>query len=486
MARARLPLFDFRGGVNRSFTEDALDNTELAVCQNGRVGDRFGGIVKRVGSQRIHTDTLESGAAIFGVHQWDHATEKLAAVCNGDFFHKTLAETTWTNVAGTLSTTVRAIFQQHVIAGSPTLYFANGEYCKWTGAALTEAVAGAPSALFIAFYKGRMFATDGTKTLYWSKIADPDTWAAPDGGSDPVGVSDAEGLVGLCPVGASLLLFKEDSIARFTGTTQDTIKVDEETDGVSADIGCIAPGTILRVEDFCFFLSDRGPHIATEAGVQDIGVKIQTDMLALDGTYRSKSWAEHLKSRNEVWLFVPENGETTNNVFWIWNYRTGSWTGPHIFSSAFDASVTCPYELADGTESLLVGGYDGLIRDGNVESVGAVDDVIVAGTGGTNITLSTTLPDLLMGDPSTFKNFNATQSIQADLKTNGSLSIITNSESQAQATTVVASAGTGMKPYGFRPLLKGYRPTLNIQDATAEIIRINGLSLEADMGRGQL
>lgn len=542
-----LPLFDFRGGVNRSFTEDTVDMTELLTATNVRLSERYGGIVKRGGTQRIHTDQLESGAAILGLFQWDHATAKLVAICNGDLFHKTLAATTWTNVAGTLSTTNRCIFQQHVIAGSPTLYFANGEYCKWDGTTLTEAVAGAPNALFIAFYKGRMFASDGTKTLYWSAIADPDTWAAPDGGSDPVGVSDAEGIVGLCPVGTSLLVFKEDSIARFTGVTQDTIRVDEETEGISPDIGCIAPGTICRVEDFVFFLSDRGPYIATEAGVQSVGQKLERDMRLLDGDYRTKAWAIHNKRQGEIWLFVPEAGQTTNNVCWIWNYRMGSWTGPHNFSSQFDASVATAYELPDGTESILVGGYDGRVRDGDVspylalypsmsgtdwigmslastgyyftmsgddivgigatgelgamqatfEDTGAtsivgtvdaatrlsMDDLNQDGSGGTAITMTVKLPPLLMGVPHKYKMFLRTQAIQADLKTDGSLTITTTSESQASDSMTLASLGTGAKAYGIRPLLDGYRPEFTVSDATAEMVEINGFVFSAEIGR---
>lgn len=490
MPRVTQRRFDFRGGVNTAFSADTLDILEVAVAQNCRVGEVYGSLTKRDSSQQIHTDTLESGAKIDGVFQWDHATAKLVAICNGDLFHKTVAAATWTNVAGTLSTTNRAIFQQHLVAGSPTLYFANGEYCKWTGATLTEAVAGAPAATFIAFYKGRMFAVDGTKTIYWSKVADPDTWASPDGGSAPVGVSDAEGLIGLCPVGVSLLLFKEDSIARFTGTTQDTIRIDQETEGISSDIGCAAPGTITRVENFCFFLSDRGPYIATEAGVQAVGAKIEPDMRALAPAYLSKAWAVHNKRRAEVWLFVPPTGQTTNTKFWIWSYRVGAWTGPHSFGGAFNACVATPYELASGVESIMVGGYDGLIRDADIEIAGplCMDNVAHGGSTGTNIEMLVTLPELLFGDPSVFKRLTMTQTLRANLRTGASLSIVCNSESQAEDTLTLTSLGSTVDTYGFRPFLQGYAPTMTIKDATVGSrvykTQLNGLVLVAELGRG--
>ncbi len=492
MARQRR--FDFRGGVCRSFSEDTKDFLEVSKAQNCRLGEVYGALTKRDSSQRIHTDELESGDHIDGIFQWDHATAKLVCICGGDLFYKTLAAATWTNKAGTLSTTNRTIFQQHVVAGTPTLYFANGEYCSWDGTTLTEAISGAPAATYIAYYKGRMFAVDGaTKQIYWSKVADPATWADPDGGEASVGVYDAEPLVGLCPVGMSLLVFKEDSIARFTGTSQDSIRIDQETEGVSPDVGCIAPGTITRVENFVFFLSDRGPYLATEVGVTYIGTKVEPDMMSLDRDVRSKAWAVHNKRRAEVWLFVPEDGETTNTQFWIWSYRVGAWTGPHSFSGQFDASVACQYEDADGTESILVGGYDGYVRDADVELDiltvrNCKDDVHQDDTDtGSGIEIEVTLPELHWGEPSVLKIMTMVQTLRADLGATGSLTITTNSESQASETMTLSTKGSGVNTYPFRPALRGYAPTISLKDASAGVrinkTQINGFDLQASDGR---
>lgn len=479
--RLRLPRYDFRGGVNRSFTEDAKDVLEVTLAQNCRLGKVYGSLTKLEGSQRIHTDQLESGAVVTGVFQWDHATAKLVAICNGDLYHKTLAATTWTRVAGTtLSATRRAIFQQHVIAGSPTLYFADGALRKWNGSILTESIVDAPSALFIAYYKGRMFAVDGTKTLYWSAVADPEDWAV-GGDNGPVGVNDAEGLIGLCPAGPSLLLFKEDSIARFTGVDTADIRIDVETEGLSPEIGCVAPGTICRVEDFCVFLSKMGPYMATGAGIQPIGVKVESDFRALAESYRSLAWTVHLKRRHEVLWFVPASGQTTNATFWIWNYRTDSWTGPHFFEG-FAASVAAPYELSTSRDSVLVGGYDGRFRDVDVDGLGK-DDVLLNGTGGTAITMKVTLPELLFGAPGVLKRLHATQVLRANLGASGSLSVICDSEIQSEDTLTITTTGNAVDTYEFRPYLQGTQPVMSLQEATANVIQLNGLELVAELGR---
>jgi len=484
MARLTQHRFDFRGGVNTQFSEDVLDLSELTEAQNARM-DRYGSIEKRAGTQRVHTDQLASGADVMGLFQWDapSASGQVVAVAGGNLYHKTLAGTTFTEVASSLSTTQRAIFAVHHISGTPTLYFADGALRKWTGSALTTSISGAPDATFIRVYKTRLFACDGTKTIYWSKIDDPETWASPDGGQANVETYDSEGVVAMAVVGSALLLFKEDSTARFVGTTASTIRIDQETEGVSNEIGCIAPGTVVELEGRAFFLSARGPMWAYETHVEPIGVKIEAELDDWSKSAWGDAWAVHHKDRREIWLFVPGSGQTENTVLWIYNYRTQSWWGPSSFSSQFNASVAAEYELSDGTHNLLVGGYDGWIRQGDVEGVGAKDDVTNGGTGGTAITMQVTLPVLFFGDVTRFKSLHPTQWVQADLGAAGSLQIITSSEAVGSKTLTITTDGSGMKKYKFRPALRGHRPTLTFKEATSEIVRINGVTLTAELGR---
>jgi hypothetical protein len=473
----RDPRFDFRKGVNSSFSEDALDRSELLTATNARLS-KYGALEKRAGSQRIHTDEIESGTKILGMIQWDDpGGVEIALVCNSDFYHKTLAATTFTEIAGTMATTGLVVMVQHSIAGTATLYIADGGLLNsFDGTTLTENIAGTPSATYIELYKGRMFACDGTKTLYWSKIADPDDWTtAGGGGSSPVGFYGTEGIVALKAVGASLLVFKEDSIARFTGTTQATISIDAETQGVSPDVGCIAPGTVTRVEDFVFFLSDRGPYIATEGGVQAVGEKVEDQFDPADW---ADAFAVHNRDRQEVWVFDG----ATDGIYWIWNYRLFAWTGPHNFGGTFFASCAARRELSTGAESIMVGGHDGWVRDGDIETYDAKDDVVNAGTGGTAITMSCQLPPLLEGDAGRFKMLRMIQ-VQADLKTSGALTLTTNSDDMTSTTLTIDSDGTGVRRYRRTPVLRGYRPSLTLSDATSEIIRVNGLEMNFRLGR---
>lgn len=484
MTRVRSARFDFRKGLNTAFSQDVLDYYELRYALNARLG-QAGSIAKRSGTQRIHSSAIGSGGTVVGLTQWQPALgRQVVAIAGGNLYHKIQTDANFTSVASTLSTTVRPSFATHVIAGTPTLFFAEGTLRKWTGAALTN-VSGAPAgALALATYKGRMFASVGTKTIYWSKIADPETWASPDGGQANVDTYDASGVIAMAPIGSSLLLFKNSSIARFTGVSQDNILIDQQTEGVAADVGTIAAKSVCRVEDVLFFLSDRGAYVASEAGVQAVGVKIEDvfDAAAMDQI--PNAVAAYHKARREVWVFIPPSGATTNTRGYCLNVRQNAWTGPWDMSSAFAVAAICQHEMNDQSKTILLGGYDGFVRNGDVTTYGAKDDVVSAGTGGTAITMQLELPTLMFGDPSAIKSLSPTQWISADLKTSGALQVIaTGDHVSGNQSVTISSGGAGVKQYQARPGTRGRRLTLTLKDATSEIIQINGVLLEANIVR---
>lgn len=465
-----------------------MDRYELRYALNARMG-QFGAIAKRTASQRIHATAIGGGAAVLGLHQWLPAgiARQVVAIANGKLYHKIQVDADFTEVSTVaLSTTVRQSFAQHYIAGVPTLFFADGtgKIHKWTGAALSDVSTAPAGTLEIAVYKGRLFACDGTKTIYWSKVADPEIWADPDGGQANVDTYDAAGVVGLQVIGSSLLLFKNNSIARFTGVSQDDIMIDQQTEGISPDIGAIAPRTIIRMEEVVFFLTDRGPYIASEAGVQAVGVKIEDVFDGVADDYISKAVAVHHKQRREVWVFIPPTGATTNAKGYCLNYRQNAWTGPWDMGSTFAVSAACQHELNNQAETALLGGYDGFVRNGDVPSLAAKDDVLSDGTAGTAITTQLEFPTLMFGDPAAVKTLGPTMHIRADLKTNGALQVITTGDHMVGNQTVtLASKGTGVKQYQARMGSKGRNLTLTLKDATSELVQVNGVMLEAGIVR---
>lgn len=483
MARVRDAWWDWRGGVNSTYSPDALDKSEVRSATNARL-TTYGALSKRGGTQRVHGTVLNSSTKVLGLRQWDNPSQtgELIAICNADLFHKALADANYTKIDGTLDTTNRVIFAPYKQSGTNRLYFADGGLLnKFTATTLTENISGTPSARFVCVYKERMFATDGTQTVYWSKVGDAETWATPDGGQANVETYDSEPIVGMATVGSSLLLFKEDSIARYTGVEADTIEIDKDTEGVSPDVGCVAPGTIVRVDDFVFFLSDRGPYIANESGVQPIGQKIEAELAGWDRTNWNLAWAVHNKERREIWMFVPDNA--VNDIGWCYNLRTQSWTGPWSFG--FNVITACTFERTDGTEGVMVGGSDGWVRDGDNSVNGRKDDVLSDNTGGTNVSMSIEFPPFLFGDPSAVKILHGTQWVQADLGASGSLSCAGTGDERPSSTSTktVTSIGAGVKSYKFSLAWRGHRPVLTLTEATSNAVDIAGLTIEANVGR---
>src|SRR3990167_10800035 len=116
MARQQPPddRFDFRGGLNTSFSDDTVDANEFVSELNMRMNDEYGGLVKRAQTRKVHSDQLGAGAKVLGIHQWENPSgnKELIAICGGTFYHKEQADTTFASEVGALSTTERTSYRR--------------------------------------------------------------------------------------------------------------------------------------------------------------------------------------------------------------------------------------------------------------------------------------------------------------------------------------------------------------------------------------
>ncbi len=483
MSRVSDSWFDWRGGVNTTYSPDALDKSEVRRASNV-ILNQFGSLIKRGGSQRVHGTVLNSSTKVLGGCQWDNPSQasELVAICNADLFHKALGDANYTKIDCAISTTQRVFFAPYRVGGVNRLYFADGGLLnKFTATTVTENIANSPSATYLKVYKERMFAADGTSRIYWSKIADPETWTSPDGGSSPVDTYDNDPIVGMETCGSSLLIFKHNSIARFTGTENTTIEIDKDTEGVSKGIGCIAPGTIVAVDDYVFFLSSLGPYKADESGVLAIGQKIEKELASWDKVNWSLAYAVHNKSKRQIHLIVPTSN--VNDIAWTFDQRTESWTGPHSYG--FSVISAWPFSKADGTDGMMFGGDDGWVRDADNVVNGYKDDVLSDNTGGTNITMTVEFPPILMGNPGSVKIMRSTQWLQANLGASGSATMQGTGDENPSVTSsfVLPTLGAGVQSYPFWLDWAGHRPVLTFVEATSNAVEIEGMTLEAVLGR---
>ena len=485
MARQQSPddRFDFRGGLNTSFSDDTVDANEFVSALNMRLNDEYGGLVKRAQTRKVHSDQLGAGAKVLGIHQWENPSgnKELVAICGGTFYHKEQGDTTFTSEAGSLSTTERCRFEEHRDGATIVLYIAQGSSVYKWGTTFATSVATAPDALDLKLYKGRLFGIEDTKRLHYTAVTAPEGW----GDFADVETFDTDPLVALALTGSSLALLKGDTIARFTGNDQNTIEIDRESEGISPMAGCVARHTAVEVEAFFFFLSDRGPHLGTEAGVQYIGDKLEGVMK--DDWQWSKvpamALAVYNRGRKAIMLGVPEGASAVGaDTFYEYSMVANAWAGKWVFP--FEVCSIARYENADGSETVVGGGDDGYVRILDYRaSATRLDDVSVAGVGGSAIAGDFQPGTLLFGTSRNYKSLGGEQVLSCDLGAGGALYIDWENEFGDTGTLgPIASAGAGMHQYRFRSKARGARLTLTFREETDAAWRFYGLSLVGTVG----
>lgn len=482
MARATAPdvRFDFRKGVNDSHSEDIMDAFEVVQCKNMRAHEEHGALVKRGPTQRVHVSQLESGATVTGLFQWTNPSgnNELVCICNGHFFHKEESDSNFTKVASTFSTSERVRFMTHREGAAIVLYMAAGaSIFKWDGTTLTTSISGAPDALDLVLYKGRAFGIEDDKTLHYTDVTAPEDWNS----TADVETFDTEPLIGLTVVGSSLALAKADTIARFTGVDQAEIQIDRDTEGISVQAGVAARLTLINADEVGFFLSDRGPYLFTEAGIQYVGKNIEGWLGTVNPEYRHLACAGYNRRKREIVLACPTGTSTTNDECMVFSMVTQAWSGPFAFS--FDIACLCRYEYDDGTESLAAGGYDGRVRDIDVfdATLDHKDDILRDDTGGTAIAAEVELPELIFGAPGQVKSLARVQVVMADLGASGELDIDWSNEHGDSGTLpAISSKGAGVDRYSWKSKARGTRIGLSLREETANPFVLAGLKLEAN------
>jgi hypothetical protein len=481
MARATDPRFDFTGGLNLAFSEEVKDRTEVRYAQNLR-HDPIGSISTRLGTRRIHDTAIGSGDPVLGLSYWAApGGAQIVAIAGGKLYYKTLAATDFTEGGTGLSTTARPRFAKHAVSSVANLFLTDGTYRRWTGSALSTPGGGAPSsALYLRPYKTRMFVCGNSPTLYYSEINNPLNFVAPLGGSGLIQTYDTENLVGLGAVGDSLLPYKQDSIARFTGVSSQNIRIDQETAGVSDRIGLRAPGALAKLNRREFFLTSEGFYVTSNAEPQEVGLNVNPAILAWNDDHVGNAVVAPHRGRREVWCFGPSADSEENDEGYIYNDRLDSWTGPWGFEG-FNVCSACPFKREDGTWSILLGGYDGFVREADVEEVGCTDDSDRDSTAGTPFEWKVTWPELLFNNPTRLKDMTPDTEFHLDLEYGGHANAIMSSEEMGEVACRIIGRGAGVRPYAVSTGVQGTRISVSLEGTGA--VQINGIIPAAMLGR---
>lgn len=403
---------DFRGGLNLAADDDALAPNELRRADEVTLSE-FGAAKKRAGMQRLSDTPMGSagGQPIQGGYSWqrDNGTQQLLAVADGQLHTAAYGiPTTWTARTGALhaSNPVSAVAFRD--ASSEVVYLADGDAAapglnKWNGTAVTTNLASTPNGISqLAVYNQRLFGCTGTdQKIWWSALNNGDTLgqAANGGGEAVIRTFSDQNVTTVAPFGSSLLIFHVSGISRFTGYTQDDIQIQAGAQGLTGDVGAIAPRSLVQTPEGIYFLSDRGFYVATETQVAPISLKIDPFVRKLDLSATSAVVGVHAKWTREVWWFLPDRG------VYRYNYALQAWTGP-CAGGYLTTPTTALFEAIDDEYQpiVLVGDEAGFVKHADKPGIYR-DNVPTTGAGGASYALAVRCRRLFFGDPMQFKQF---------------------------------------------------------------------------------
>ena len=193
-----------------------------------------------------------------------------------------------------------------------------------------------PTGKYLALYKDSLFVygdPDNPSRLFYSGGGDRinDFSVSNGGGFIDVSKNDGQMGTGLIVFKNTLLSFKEDSIYQFEFTTSGLPQVTQ----VNAAVGCIAPRSIVAVENDIFFASRRGVFtIGNEPGfafdvlrTNELSARVRSLYQAIESEYIGNIAAVYATKANVnlvVFAYTPA-GSSSNSEALVYDRERLAW-----------------------------------------------------------------------------------------------------------------------------------------------------------------
>lgn len=222
---------------------------------------------------------------------------------------------------------------------------------------------GGPKGKYIALYKDSLFIfgdTSNPSRLYYSAGGDlvSDFTVGSGGGFIDISKNDGQKGTGLIRFKDSMLVFKENSIYKFSFSTSGLPQVEQ----VSGSIGAASQRSIVAVEnDVFFYARGRGVFtIGNEAGfsfdvlrTNELSAKVRTYIQSISGTRHESVSAVYATTNNAnlvIFSYTPTGGTYNSEALVYDRERLGWYRWTNI-----QANCWANYRNSSGSEYVLYG-----------------------------------------------------------------------------------------------------------------------------------
>jgi len=492
--------FDFRGGWNTMTSSRSLNPNELVLGTNARLSKTHNGFSKRLGTRRMHLTAITGG--VKNVIQSEVSGTGLAwttvAIGNGDLFWKQNAYGNFSSISptpafGNIFTGVHFMeMRDPATNGQVELWIGDGVnvHRLQSPATLSNRTtfgANVPTSVdLIANYHTRAIWRDDRflQKIIWSVLGDPDDGTVgleDQGGEAQVSAQSADKIQQFAVVGSSLLLATNNSISRYTGYSTRDIQIEQDTEGITADHGCVGPLAFLAIEDLAIAMDKRDVFAINEQQILPIGTKIRPEIIALDRSKTQAIVVGYHPGLREVWIAVPGAGDSgLNKTVFVYSMELGAWMGPWTYPFG----ITCFAPFADLTtrdESLMSGATDGFVRH---MDTGTQDDVLADASGGTDYTMTVEpSPVMFQTGPGQVKTLERVL-LEAEVPSGTNLIMKHAFDTGALTSKTIAGVAGGVQDYRVDAHDQGKILRLQWEVTTAALVTVHGYNILAfDMQR---
>jgi len=181
-----------------------------------------------------------------------------------------------------------------------------------------------------------------------------------------------EPITGLGVLFDRLFIFKQTSIFVLSGFGPSSFVVQELTKG----LGCLSHFSILSIDGWIYFTSNRGPYRTNGTVFDWIGKEIYETFLDFDKAGLDTSTTGHNRNRTQIWFGVKTAGLGSSHDILVWDYMERFWS---LFTVMH---IRCLQGITDeeGLDRIFWGDDLGYVWRGDAEATFNHADLGMTGT----------------------------------------------------------------------------------------------------------